>query len=308
MNNYESNLAMRIIKSRYSQLRINEFLKKKSFKIPIHLALGHEALSESLSASMTTHDTLICTHRNIHYQFARGATLRQIIDEFNIKTTGLNGGLGGSMNLVNPKGSILYTSSILGNNLCVALGIALSKIKKKIDGVVFAVTGDGALEEGAFYETLLNACSLDLPLVIVVENNNWSLASQIRERRKGIDLENLASSLGVGYSLLEGNDFLKYYENIQSIRGRAIFNRAPEILEVKLETLGGWYVNDEAGSGRRYINYHAGAAPEVILDANLILKLEPADPLYVIRSMLGDLLFESMISSLQASNEGEEIS
>jgi TPP-dependent pyruvate/acetoin dehydrogenase alpha subunit len=308
MNNYDSNIAMRIIQSRYSQLYINELLKKKYFKIPVHLALGHEALSESLSASMSIQDTLICTHRNIHYQFARGATLRQLIDEFNMEKTGLSNGLGGSMNLVNPKGSIVYTSNILGNNLCVALGVALSKVKQKKDGVVFVVTGDGAIEEGAFYEVLLNARSLDLPLIVVVENNNWSLASEVKQRRKAINLESLASSIGAQYSLLEENDFSKYCKKIKSIRDRAIINKAPEVLEVKLETLGGWYVSDESSSGSRYINYHAGAAPEAMIQRDLILKLDAADPVYVIKNMLGNSLFDSMMSSFQTSIEGDEIS
>jgi len=277
-----------VIYSRYAQLIINERIKSGHFKIPVHLALGHEIISEALCTAMRTTDQLLCTHRNIHYQLGRGAKLSEILAEFKLSKDGLAKGLGGSMNLSNPKGSIVYTSSILGNNLCVGLGFALTKKIKKEDGVIFIVTGDGAMEEGAFYETIENARNMDLPIVILVENNNWSLASQINERRKPIDLHELANSLGANYSLLSSNNIIDYYEKINTIREKVNSLKLIEIIEVQLTTLGGWIIQHDDFPNGKYVNYHAGKAPKVTLDNGPILLYDANDPLFLMRENFGE--------------------
>ena len=296
--NYEA-LSAKVLKSRFSQLIVNECIKAGIFRIPIHLALGHEALSEAVAAVMQSGDKLLCSHRNLHYQFARGATLSDILEEFQLSDKGLCKGKSGSMNLTNPQASIVYTSSILGNNLCVGVGVALSKRIKQEEGVVLVVTGDGALEEGAFFETIENARHMDLPLIIIVENNNWSLASQIEERRKAINLDKLVSSLGAGYTFLGSNNPIQYYQKIKSIKEKVNSQKIPEIVEVRLSTLGGWVLQTDDFPDGKYINYHAGLAPKVILDDGPLLKLDDTDPVYLIKKNLGEYEFDSLIKSMQ---------
>ena len=296
--NYEA-LSAKVLKSRFSQLIVNECIKAGIFRIPIHLALGHEALSEAVAAVMQSGDKLLCSHRNLHYQFARGATLSDILEEFQLSDKGLCKGKSGSMNLTNPQASIVYTSSILGNNLCVGVGVALSKRIKQEEGVDLVVTGDGAMEEGAFFETIENARHMDLPLIIIVENNNWSLASQIEERRKAINLDKLVSSLGAGYTFLGSNNPIQYYQKIKSIKEKVNSQKIPEIVEVRLSTLGGWVLQTDDFPDGKYINYHAGLAPKVILDDGPLLKLDDTDPVYLIKKNLGEYEFDSLIKSMQ---------
>lgn len=290
-------LSSRIVWSRFAQLIINECLKSRMFDIPVHLALGHEAFSEAVAAAMQAGDKLICSHRNIHYQFARGASLHDILEEFKLSDKGLAKGKGGSMNLTNPAGSIIYTSSILGNNLCVAAGVALSKRIKQEDGVVFVVTGDGAMEEGAFYETLENARNMDLPLIILVENNHWSLATRIEERRKPINLDQFASSLGAKYTALEGNNPSHYCDELIAVRERARLQQRPEIVEAKLTTLGDWRLQTDEFPEGKFINYHAGSAPKVSLANGPVLSLDASDPVFLIKENLGEPGFAQLIET-----------
>ena len=167
----EIKLAQKIKVMRKIQLNINKKMLKGQFKIPVHLAIGHEAVAACLAEAFSSSDKLLLTHRNIHFQLAFGATEEQLTNEYLLKFSGLASGKLGSMNLMNPNAGNIYTSNILGNNFSVALGIALSlKLKKQV-GVVWVITGDGAIEEGAFYEAVLIASSLKLPIVFVVENN-----------------------------------------------------------------------------------------------------------------------------------------
>jgi TPP-dependent pyruvate/acetoin dehydrogenase alpha subunit len=297
MKNIYKKLALKILISRYAQLIINEKIKSGIFNIPIHLALGHEVLSEAVCAVMQVNDKLLCSHRNIHYQFGRGATLSEILEEFKLSVGGLAKGLGGSMNLTNLNGSIIYTSSILGNNLCVGLGVALSKKIKKEDGVIFIVTGDGAMEEGAFYETIENARNMDLSIIILIENNNWSLASKINERRKPIDIHQLVTSLGARYTFLTGNKLLNYYNKILEVREKVSSEKLIAIVEVKLTTLGGWIMQNEDFPDGKYVNYHAGKAPKVSLTNGPILNFDVSDPLFLIKETLGEYEFQKMNTS-----------
>ena len=202
------------------------------------------------------------------------------------------------MNLSCPK-TQFFTLLELGNNLSVGVGVALSKKIRKEDGIVFIITGDGAMEEGAFYESIECARSFDLPIVFFVENNEWSLASKISQRRKKIDLKELSSSLGAGYTYLSGNNILEYYNEVTRIREKVSMNKIPEILEINLKTLGDWLLINELNPNGKEINYHAGLAPELKLENGPVIQSDHFDPIFLIREILGQNEFESLCSQTQ---------
>jgi len=287
MTYLKENILREIIWLRLSQIYINDLYKKGDFKIPIHLAMGHESIAVSVDHAMKESDSLFLTHRNIHYNLARLKVLKEDLDEYYLKDCGLGGGMLGSMNLNNLNKGIIYSSSILGNNLCVGSGYAFANKVIGNKGVVIIVTGDGAIEEGAFYETLLFLSSNKLPTIIIVENNGWSLGTKIDERRGKIDLKGLSNSLGVDYTHLSGNDPFEYLKNIQSVREKALINNAPVVVEVELSTLGHWTLHNEDNPNGKFINYHAGPAPEVNLNKNFpLLEESNSDPLYVLQAYM----------------------
>ncbi len=126
MGNDKQKIAEEVIRVRVSQMIVNEEHKAGKFKIPLHLAFGHEAVAVAVSETMEKGDSLLPTHRNIAFNLARAVNLRPILNEYLLKPTGQNGGHSGSMNLLNPERGIVYTSSILGNQFPVAVGIAMA--------------------------------------------------------------------------------------------------------------------------------------------------------------------------------------
>lgn len=298
-------IAEEILRLRLSQMLINEKCKNKEFKIPIHLALGHEAIAVAVSAIMDHEDQLVLTHRNIHYNLARNRSLKAEIDEYLLKKEGLAGGRLGAMNLANKEAGIVYTSSILGNNLCVAAGLALGKKVKGEKGIIVVVTGDGAMEEGAFYESLTFLKTYDLRAIIIVENNRWSLATQIHERRCNIHLDRFAASFDLNFTLLQGNDPYKYIETLSGLRSCVLEKPGPVIVEVKLRTLGDWRLKTEEYPEGKFINYHAGSAPAVRLtEWPLILENED-DPIFVLLKYLKQEQMESISRELLYSLKDE---
>ena len=143
-------------------------------------------------------DRYVLTHRNIHFNIALSDALERdsIIEESNCSINGINGGDFGCMTMRNTRSGVLYTSSILANNISVGLGIASTL---DASGICWIQTGDGAIEEGAFYEALLFASARNLKAVFLLENNNWSLGTSINERRKPIHISDLCRAVCVDY-------------------------------------------------------------------------------------------------------------
>jgi TPP-dependent pyruvate/acetoin dehydrogenase alpha subunit len=113
----ESKLAQKIKVMRKIQLNINKKMLEGQFKIPVHLAIGHEAVAACLAEAFSSSDKLLLTHRNIHFQLAFGATEEQLTNEYLLKPSGLASGKLGSMNLMNPNtGNI----SFIGANPAIA--------------------------------------------------------------------------------------------------------------------------------------------------------------------------------------------
>lgn len=275
-------IVSKIIWIRLAQIIINDYYKRKEFDIPIHLALGHETLAVSIDKVLKKQDALFLTHRNIHYNLARMGSLKEELDEYYLKKTGLAEGKLGSMNLSNPKKNIFYSSSILGNNLAVGSGFALANKIKNKEGIVFIITGDGAIEEGVFYETLLFLKSNQLPCVIIVENNEWSLGTRIEERRSKIDLSSFAKTFDIDYQLLQNNDPFDYIKTLGKTRAHSIKFKLPSLVEVKLTTLGYWYMKNDDFPKGKFINYHAGPLPKLNVKNYPIIKENSEDPLHIL--------------------------
>ena len=275
-------IAERILRLRLAQMLINEKCKNKEFKIPIHLALGHEAIAVAVDAIMSDEDELLLSHRNVHYNLARAKSLKPILDEYYLDSDGLAGGQLGSMNLANRDRGIIYTSSILGNNLCVASGVAMGKKAKQEDGVVIVITGDGAMEEGAFYESLMFMKTFNLRSIIIVENNGWSLGTQIHERRCRIHLDRLTSSMNMRTLFVGGNDPYQYIKILTDARLYTIEENNPMIIEVSLNTLGDWCLETEEFPDGKSINYHAGAAPTVDVEEGPVIRDDDSDPVFTL--------------------------
>jgi TPP-dependent pyruvate/acetoin dehydrogenase alpha subunit len=287
-------LAADLIRVRLSQLFINEEYKAGKFKIPVHLAMGHEALAVAVHHVLDVGDKLVLSHRNIAYNLAQLGAVRPVLEEYLLRPSGLAHGKLGSMNLINPKKNIIYASSILGNNFPVATGVAMEERVSGHGGVTFVLGGDGSMEEGSFYESLEIAKVHKLAVIYVIENNEWSLATKISERRAHIDLEGLANALGISFNTLSGNEINGYIKKLEAIRAAAC-EGMPQCVEVAISTLG-----DRRGSptpefpGGKYINYHSGPASTVSITdyvPHCILRDDEGDPLYVIMCLLGEEKF-----------------
>jgi pyruvate dehydrogenase E1 component alpha subunit len=252
-------------------------LKEKQFKLPIHLGFGHEAAAVALDYSMAVEDRLCLTHRNAAYNLARIKSLDAVLQHYRLEESSPAGGLMGSMNLAVDGSAIAYTSSILGNNLPVAAGMAMNRLVTGQTGVVFVLTGDGAMEEGSFWETLVFSCSHHLPLVIVVENNDHSMSSTIKQRRCNINLDQVCAGVGLKYLNASGAVVEDSVTVLSQARENAVSGN-PVCVELRLSTF----------------CQHAGPTPgwpddplRISIEDGLLVADSPDDPVYNVREALG---------------------
>lgn len=277
-------IAEKILRIRLSQMMVNEEYKAGKFKIPIHLSFGHEAIACAVSAIMTREDRLILSHRNIAYNLARLGLFRPVWDEYFLRPKGLAGGKLGSMNLINKKRGIIYSSSILGNNFPVSAGTAMAQKMLRPSGIAIVLSGDGAIEEGAFYEGLELLKSLNLSALVIIENNEWSLATRIAERRCPIDLAKLVRAMGIKYERLKGNDVFEYIRKLRKLRSNVLKSHSPLLVEVQVKTLGDWWMKTLEYPRGKYVNYHAGPSPSVeFRNWPLFFRKNSQDPVFVLK-------------------------
>ena len=264
------------LKSRKFQLKINDLLKTKKFKNPIHLAFGHEFVSSVVKYNFKKNDNILLSHRNIHFSsiFSKNPLSKYL--KLSTKKSEFRYDSEGSMNYVDRSANIIYSSSVLGNNIPVACGV--SKSYKKKDSVTICVTGDGAIEEGTFYESLLLSKFLKLPLILLIENNNWSMATSIKERRSEINFSYLSRSLNISYFKFGRLDFskniIKYKKAVAACRK----SKKPIICEFEVKTLGSVIT-----SGRK-VHYHHG--PMRIQNKNYIIGNPKQDIIFNLKSKI----------------------
>lgn len=289
MNEGYEEIAKEILKLRLAQMIINEEYKNGKFKIPIHLAFGHESIAVSVSNIMKSQDKLILTHRNVAYNLAREKSIGPILDEYFLKPTGIMGGKMGSMNLINPMKGIVYSSSILGNNFSVGSGIALSQKMQDVNGITIILGGDGSMEEGSFYESLIMCKTLGLSVLVIIENNEWSMSTKINERRIPINLSKLSESLQIKYVKLSGNDPYAYVKELENLREYSLREKSPVCIEVMVTTLGDWRMKTPEYPDGKFINYHAGPTPSVELNNwPISLRENEEDPVFILSKFFNE--------------------
>jgi TPP-dependent pyruvate/acetoin dehydrogenase alpha subunit len=138
-----------------------------------HLYSGQEAVATGVASVLEERDRAAATYRGHGHALALGVDPQKLIDEMLGRATGINGGRAGSMNVTSPADRLIGCFGIVGGSIAAATGVALALKRSGSGGVAVAYFGDGAINQGYFFECL-NFCEvLKLPIVLVCENNGY---------------------------------------------------------------------------------------------------------------------------------------
>lgn len=203
----------------------------KSVRCPVHLGTGEEAVATGVCAALSEDDYVFGTHRSHGHYLAKGGSLRELAAEIYGKTTGCSRGRGGSMHLIDREHGMLGAVPIVGATIPLALGAALASFIRGEKRVAVAFFGDGATNEGVFYESLNFAALKKLPLIFVCENNLYSTHMPIRECRPNQEIFRAGQPFDIDSQRVEGNDVLAVYESAREAVERCRSGQGPVLLE-----------------------------------------------------------------------------
>ena len=198
------------------EIEISKRDKQNKMRCPTHLSVGQELVASALSVMWNKTDYAVSTHRGHAHFLAKGGSPKKMIAEIYGKETGTSKGKGGSMHLIDLSVNFMGTSAIVGNSIPVGVGLGLSSKLKKKKSISYVFFGDGATEEGVFYESLNFAAVKSLPVIFICENNLYSVYSSLGVRQpKNRKIHKLAKSIGINSKICDGYNLNKILNNIK---------------------------------------------------------------------------------------------
>ncbi len=206
----------------YARAKIGGFL---------HLSIGEEATIVGSTRALRETDYLVSTYRSHGYALARGTEPERVMAELFGRVGGCCGGHGGSMHMFDLERRFMGGYGIVGGNLPIASGIALSSDYTETDDVTLCTFGDGASNQGTFGETLNLAALWRLPVVFVVINNQFGMGTSLERHSAVTDLQRKGESLGVHGTRCDGMDVLDTHAVIAAAVERVREDRRPVLVE-----------------------------------------------------------------------------
>lgn len=194
-----------------------------------HLYNGQEAVAVGVCAALGQGDYVAATYRGHGAALALGVTPAEAAAELMGRTTGVDGGRGGSMNLIDLDRGLVGCFGIVGGSIAAALGAAMSV--KPRGGVAVAFFGDGATNQAYFHECLNFAVVRRLPVVFVCENNLYSEFTAMASVTAGGDIAGRAAAYGMASRKVDGNAVGDVLDAASEATGRARAGEGPAFLE-----------------------------------------------------------------------------
>ncbi|GAB2653172.1 thiamine pyrophosphate-dependent dehydrogenase E1 component subunit alpha [Prescottella soli] len=211
----------------------------------VHLCNGQEAIYVGGAAGLDlSRDAVFPTYRGHGWALALGASVHQVLAELLGRSTGANGGRGGSAYFSTPAHAMYGENSIVGAGAPIAAGAALAATFDGSGRVAVAAFGDGALNQGAVHEAMNFASIRNLPVIFVVENNHYSEMTPIVDMVKNEVLFKRAGIYGFTGARIDGNDPAKVAEAVSRAAEHARDGKGPVLLEAMTHRLVGHYIGD----------------------------------------------------------------
>jgi len=236
----------------------------------LHPYLGEEGIATGSIAALRPDDYIVSTHRGHGHALAKGHDPRRMMAELFGKETGYCRGRGGSMHVASRSVRNLGANGIVAGGLGIADGAALAIKQRGGSEVVVAFCSDGSSANGMWHESLNLAAIWDLPVIFVLENNQYAVSTPIRDSARIERLSDRAAGYGMPGVTVDGNDAVLVHQAMQEPLRRARAGEGPSLIECMTFRHGGHHVND----------------PGLYLPADELEHWKAHDPLIVLRDRL----------------------
>lgn len=226
-------LFIELLRIRMIENEISKRYKDLKMRCPVHLSIGQESSAIGICHNLLKKDEIVTAHRSHAHYLAKGGNLKKMIAELHGKIGGCVNGLGGSMHLLDLKKNITGAVPIVGSTIPIGVGKAWANRLNKNNNVVVIFFGDGATEQGVFFESLDFAILKQLRVLFVCENNQYSVYSKISKRQhKKRNLIKIAKSFGMKSSLIKNHDLEDIYLKTKKIINKMRNDFQPHFLQI----------------------------------------------------------------------------
>jgi pyruvate dehydrogenase E1 component alpha subunit len=238
----------------YARGRIKGFL---------HLYIGQEAVGAGVISRLQPQDYIYSHYREHGHALARGLDPRAIMAELAGKATGVSKGMGGSMHIIDAARRFMGGYAIVAGQMPLACGTALAAQRLGEDSVVLCIIGDGAVNEGAFHESLNIAAIWKLPVLFLLENNFCGMGTPVSRVCATPDIYKHAEVYGIRATRIDGMDVAKVVKQAEEALNLVRSGEGPYFLEATTYRFRG----------------HSMADPEFYRDKNEVEHWRQMDPI-----------------------------
>jgi pyruvate dehydrogenase E1 component alpha subunit len=226
--------------------RLSVLVKQGKVRSGVYTGIGQEAIIVGTCFGLRKEDYICPLHRDLGAFLMKGVDARTMMSQMFGKATGLSRGRDSALHSGVPELGIFGNTSMLGANLPVAAGLALTFKMEKSDHVVIAYFGEGASNVGDFHEALNFAGVQRLPVLFICENNQYAYSVPVEKSMAIDDVADRAESYGFDGVAINGNDVLAVYQATQGALRRAREGDGPTLIECKTYRWHGHSEHDKA--------------------------------------------------------------
>lgn len=225
-------LYAKLMLARMSEEQISKEYFKDEMKTPVHLGIGGEAIPVGIQHAAPKNTVHFATYRNHAIYLAQTDDVDGFFGEMYGKSNGCAKGKAGSMHMSNPEKGLIATSAVVGTTIPVAAGAALAYKYKKDPRMVVTFFGDGAIEEGAFWETLNFACLHKLNILFVCEDNDLAIHSFRRDREGFQSIDKVAAAFKLAFGSGDGTDITNVVDTADRVMSQMKSQGGPGFLHL----------------------------------------------------------------------------
>ena len=197
----------------------------------MHSSIGQEAVPTGICAHLSDDDYVLGTHRSHHHCIAKGVDLKEMMAELLGRSTGTNKGKGGTMHIADMTKGMLGANGVVGSNIPVATGAALTAKVQGLDRVSVVFFGDGAAAQGSLHESMNLASIWKLPVIFVCENNRYAESTPSEYAVAGESVAGRAAGYDMPGVTADGQSALEMWEVGGEAVRRARAGEGPTLIE-----------------------------------------------------------------------------
>lgn len=243
----QAQMLRRMVMVRALEEGLGALHKEGRTRGPIHRCDGQEAVGIGATAALRQGDKVTTTHRGHAVYLGKGMAIGPVIAEILGRATGACGGRAGHMLIADAAQGVIGGNAIVGAGIPAAAGMALSAQILGQDSVAVCVFGDGAAQTGIWHETMNMAALWKLPMVFVLEHNQFGLTVPSHVQSPIADLSRRAAGYDMPAVMVDGNDVLAVYAAVATMAQAARAGAGPGMVECKTYRLEGFSTSDMGG-------------------------------------------------------------